>query len=143
MIRLKSWQWLILILPVALVIGFLVIAAGIQIHRWHLSWIWAVVVVILVGWRWLLVRWLQIPQLETAGFTRFTATEHPEQELTELAAQAEAQIQKIIVTTRDDALPWEDWAKFFERCQNLVSAVAQVYYPQVKRPLLNIYIPQA
>ena len=38
---------------------------------------------------------------------------------------------------------WEDGNVFWQRCQTLISAIAQVYYPQTKQPLLNIYIPQA
>ncbi len=141
MIRLKVWQWLILVLPIVTVITFLAIAAGLQIHRWHLSWIWAIVVVLLLGWRWLLVRWLQVPHLD--DLTSITAAEHSDADITELTAQAEAEIQRILSIARDDVLPWDDWAKFFERAQSLVAAVAQVYYPEVKRPLLNIYVPQA
>lgn len=143
MIRLKVWQWVVLILPVALVVSFLAVAAGLQIHRWHLSWIWAVVVLILLGWRWLLVRWLKIPQLETTDFSEFAETAYPEEDQAALKAQAEQEIQQVLKAAREDALPWEDWAKFFGRCQSLVSEVAKVYYPEVKRPLLNIYVPQA
>jgi uncharacterized protein len=66
MVRLKVWQWVVLALPIASIIGFLMIAAGMQIHEWGLSWIWGVFTLVLVGWRWLLVKWTQpaIAQVE-------------------------------------------------------------------------------
>ncbi|MEO0375543.1 MAG: GTPase, partial [Cyanobacteria bacterium P01_A01_bin.17] len=143
MIRLRVWQWVALILPLALVIGFLAIAAGLQIHHWHLSWMWAVVVLVLLVWRWLLARWLQIPQFETAEFSNVTTADHQGGSQADLKAKAELEIQRVLTATRDDVLPWEDWAMFFRRCQDLVSGVAKIYYPEVKRPLLNIYVPQA
>ena len=57
MVKLQQWQWVVLIAPIALVITFLLVSAAIQIHDWGLSWIWAVVGLSFVGWRWLLVRW--------------------------------------------------------------------------------------
>lgn len=60
MVRLKPWQWAVLGLPIVLVVGFLLIAAGLQIHEWGISWIWAIVGLLFVGWRWLLVKWTQI-----------------------------------------------------------------------------------
>jgi uncharacterized protein len=141
MIRLRIWQWFVLIVPIAMVLGFLAIAAGLQIHRWHLSWIWAVVVLILLGWRWLLAHWLRVPQLDNINVSvNFETAVHSD---TELTAQAQSAVQRIMVMAREDVLPWENWPQFFERCQSLVTAVAQIYYPQVKRPLLNIYVPQA
>ena len=38
---------------------------------------------------------------------------------------------------------WSDWQTFWQRCLELVSAIAHTYNPEVKRPLLNIYLPQA
>jgi predicted GTPase len=38
---------------------------------------------------------------------------------------------------------WSDWQTFWQRCLELVSAIAHTYNPDVKRPLLNIYLPQA
>ena len=45
-----------------------VVAAGFQIHAWGLNWIWAVIVLLLVGWRWLLARWTRpaMAQMESA-----------------------------------------------------------------------------
>lgn len=141
MIRLKIWQWLTLTLPVVLVISFLLIAAGFQIHRWHLSWIWAVVILLFLGWQWLLVRWLQVPELD--GLQAHASEAEMQADPAAQTAQAEAAIQQVLTAARDDALPWEDWSTFFERCQSLVAEIATVYNPQVKRPLLNIYVPQA
>ena len=38
---------------------------------------------------------------------------------------------------------WEDWATFWARCQELIVAIAKIYHPEVKYPLLNIYVTQA
>jgi hypothetical protein len=46
-------------------------------------------------------------------------------------------------TAQSDRPIWEDWQTFWQRCQDLVSAIAHVYNPEVKYPLLNIYVPQA
>ena len=57
--------------------------------------------------------------------------------------QAEAALQTTLQAARTDPPLWEDSNVFWQRCQTLISAIAQVYYPQTKQPLLNIYIPQA
>ncbi|MHC5828300.1 MAG: GTPase, partial [Nostoc sp.] len=59
MVRLKLWQWVVLAIPIAFMIIFLLVAAGSQIHAWGISWIWAVFTLLFVGWRWLLVKWTQ------------------------------------------------------------------------------------
>lgn len=149
MVRLKIWQWIVLALPIAAILGFLTTAAGFQIHRWGINWIWAVVVLLFVGWRWLLVNWLRPPvlkQVETALVELKTETgqaEVPPAAGSNLAQQAEAEVQKVLLAAREDIPPWENWTLFSQRCQTLIAAIAKVYYPQVKRPLLNIYVPQA
>jgi hypothetical protein len=144
MIRLKPWQWGILSLPIVSVIGFLGVAASLQIHRWHLNWMWAVILVIFVGWRFLLVRWLQPPEL-TVAEAALSELQLPNSASTVSSAreQAEVQVQAVLQTARADVPPWENWALFFQRCQQLVEAIAHIYAPQAKRPLLNIYVPQA
>ncbi|MCY7275158.1 MAG: GTPase, partial [Phormidesmis sp. CAN_BIN44] len=148
MVRLKVWQWAVLGLPIVLVVGFLLIAAGFQIHEWGISWIWAIVGLLFVGWRWLLVKWTQpaLAQVE-AIVTELSADLQSETPTTVSAnlsfQQAEAELQKILQAARTDPPPWEDWNIFWLSCQTLIGAIAQVYYPQTKQPLLNIYIPQA
>jgi uncharacterized protein len=139
MIRLRPWQWIVLALPIAAVVGFLTIAAGLQIHDWGLSWIWAVILVAFVGWRFLLVRWLKpseilLPNLSVSQGPSGRAAQHQ---------QAEAKIQESLQAAREDGPPWGNWSLFFQRCQRLIEAVALTYAPQSKRPLLNIYVPQA
>ncbi len=139
MIRLKLWQWIVLALPIAGVVGFLMTAAGIQIHRWGWSWIWAVILVVFVGWRFLLVRWLkpieiELPEVALSEALPGRIAQHQ---------QAEAKIREILQTARDDGPPWSNWSLFFQRCQQLIEAIALTYAPQSKRPLLNIYVPQA
>jgi uncharacterized protein len=149
MIRLQPWQWIVLALPFIAVVGFLGIAAGQQIHQWHLNWIWVVIAVIFVGWRWLLGRWLRSPALAKAEAALSELGETPD--LSELPAngnvaarqQAEAQIQQRLQVAQTDGPPWENWGLFFQHCQSLVEAIALIYHPQSKRPLLNIYVPQA
>ncbi|WP_299489824.1 GTPase [Acaryochloris sp. IP29b_bin.137] len=144
MVRLKVWQWIILALPVVSVLGFLGAAAGLQIHQWGLNWIWAIVILVFLGWQYLLVRWLRLPDqiaAEARAFIQDQAEENPSSE--PRRQQAEAEIHTILVAARGDVLPWEDWAQFFRRCQTLIEAIAHVYYPTAKRPFLNIYVPDA
>ncbi|MBD2437127.1 GTPase family protein [Nostoc sp. FACHB-110] len=150
MVRLKPWQLVILATPIAAIIIFLLVAAGLQINAWGINWIWAVFTVVFVIWRWLLVKWTQpeIAQVEAAlaGFkeelesvvdiTTSTAGSDATQ-------KAEAALQKILEASINDRPFWEDWQTFWQRCQDLVVAVANIYHPQVQYPLLNIYIPQA
>ncbi|HLO84839.1 MAG TPA: GTPase family protein [Nostocaceae cyanobacterium] len=151
MVRLKLWQWIILAAPIASIVIFLLVAAGMQISAWGLSWIWAVFTLVFVGWRWLLVRWTkpavnqieavlaEVRQdLEAAAESNIVLPQG--QETTE---QIEAALQEILTTSQNDRPIWEDWQTFWQRCQDLVVAIAHVYNPTVKYPLLNIYVPQA
>ncbi|MEO0824959.1 MAG: GTPase [Cyanobacteria bacterium J06642_9] len=153
MMRLTLLQWGILALPLVVISGFLLVAAGWQIHTWGLNWIWALVVLALVGWRWLLVRWTKpvTAQLESAiaaANQELTAT-LPEAETvsdasaTDATREAEIAIKAVLSAAKDDAPLWQDWPQFWQRCQQLVTAIAHVYHPAVKYPLLNIYVPQA
>ncbi|MBD2542262.1 GTPase, partial [Coleofasciculus sp. FACHB-SPT36] len=67
MVQLKVWQWVVLATPIATIVGFLLISAGLQIHEWRINWIWGVFTVVFVGWRWLLVKWTRpaIAQIES------------------------------------------------------------------------------
>jgi predicted GTPase len=148
MVRLKLWQWAVLGLPIAIVVSFLLIAAGLQIHEWGISWIWAIVGLLFVGWRWLLVKWTQPALAQVEAIVTELSADLQSQTPTTASAnisfqQAEAELQKILQAARTDLPLWEDWNIFWLRCQTLISAIAQVYYPQTKQPLLNIYIPQA
>ncbi|MBD2298909.1 GTPase family protein [Nostoc sp. FACHB-190] len=150
MVRLKPWQWVILATPIAAIIIFLLVAAGLKINAWGINWIWAVFTVVFLGWRRLLVRWTQpqIAQVEAAlaGFQEEleaavdTTTTTAGSEATQ---QAEAALQKILEASINDRPIWEDWQTFWQRCQDVVVAVANIYHPQVQYPLLNIYVPQA
>jgi predicted GTPase len=150
MVRLKPWQWVVLGLPIAGLVIALIVAAGFQIHAWGLSWIWAIAGVLMLGWQWLLVKWTQpvLDQVE-AVVTEITAeldveplreSSLPSDRTTQ---QAEAALHTILTAARNDPPFWEDWGLFWQRCQQLVDAIARAYYPEVKHPLLNIYIPQA
>ncbi len=147
MVSIKPWQIVILVLPIAAIVIFLLVAAGSQIHDWGINWIWGVVVLIFAIWRWLLVKWTKSPLIKIEE-----AIEEIDKELSEnaelnVAADKEQQInaalQQVIAKTKTDEPMWSDWQTFWQRCLELVGAIAQAYNPQVKRPLLNIYIPQA
>lgn len=149
MTRLKLWQWLVLILPIGAIAAFVLFAAGRQLHDWGLSWIWAVFTVVFVGWRFLLVQWTRpmLQQVEAAiaevteeleaNAITATPTNQP------IAEQAAAALQRALAGAKDDPPIWQDWSLFGQRCQQLVVDTAYAYYPEVQRPLLNIYVPQA
>src|SRR5919199_3998126 len=151
MVRLKPWQWVVLALPIASIISFLLISAGLQIHEWRINWIWGIFTLLLVGWRWLLVKWTRpaINQLEAALAEVSQELEAAADEKTKLPAdgdaakRAEAALQEILEATRNDPPAWKDWSTFWQRCQEVVVAIAHIYHPEQKYPLLNIYVPQA
>jgi uncharacterized protein len=151
MVRLKPWQWVVLAIPIAFIIIFLLVAAGSQIHTWGISWIWAVFTLLFVGWRWLLVKWTQpaVNQVEAVlaqvqeqleSTAENTVTPPVGSDVTKLA---EIALQEILQAAQSDRPIWEDWPNFWKRCQDLVVAIAHIYNPQIQYPLLNIYVPQA
>jgi len=147
MIQLKPWQWIVLAIPFALIILFVLAAAGWQIQEWGISWIWGILIFVFLGWRWLLVRWTK-PVFEDVE----TIAEQVNQELETATVdtaddeavkqQVEKALQDILTEAQNDPPIWEDWQLFWHRCQEVVSAIAQIYNPEIKYPLLNIYIPQ-
>ncbi|MFB6276920.1 MAG: GTPase family protein [Halothece sp.] len=147
MIQLKIWQWIVLAIPFILIILFLLAAAGWQIQEWGISWIWGIFMLVFLGWRWLLVRWTK-PVFEDVE----TITEKVNKELEAtkvdtadddtINQQVETALQTILTDAQNDPPIWEDWQLFWHRCQEVVSAIAQIYNPETKYPLLNIYIPQ-
>lgn len=148
MLSLKPWQTAVLALPIALIVIFLLVAAGTQIHDWGINWIWGIVILVFVGWRWLLVKWTKLAIADITEIVdeldrEFATTNMSEASVEGDTTQVEVALQKIIESTRSDAPIWKDWQTFWQRCQEVVVAVAHTYHPEVKRPLLNIYIPQA
>ncbi|NJN04225.1 MAG: GTPase [Leptolyngbyaceae cyanobacterium SL_1_1] len=148
MIQLKRWQWAVLTLPVVSIAAFLLISAGWQIHDWGLNWIWAVLTLVLVGWRWLLVRWTRPVTKELEAVVAEVSADvstalDPAAATPDDLRQAEAALEKILAAARSDRPIWQDWPAFWQRCQDTVAAIAHIYHPEVKYPLLNIYIPQA
>jgi uncharacterized protein len=147
MVMLHRWQWIVLITPIALVITFLLVSAAIQIHGWGLSWIWAIVGLVFVGWRWLLVRWTRpvVTELEDA-IAELSETLPAINGATGAGSKAErsdAELTKVLTLAQDDLPVWEDWPQFWSRCLGLIRAIASIYAPDAKQPLLNIYVPQA
>jgi len=146
-VQLKSWQWLILISPIAILVSFLLIAAGLQIHEWGINWIWGLVPLLLLGWRWLLVKWTQpeIRQVEAAIAEVNRELKSSEAKISDgnTGDQATTVLQEILLAAQSDRPVWEDWQTFWKRCQDLVVAIAHIHHPEVKYPLLNIYVPQA
>ncbi|MEM8780028.1 MAG: GTPase, partial [Cyanobacteria bacterium P01_G01_bin.49] len=147
----KPWQWIVLASPLIIIVSFFMIAGGLQIHQWGINWIWGIFILVLLGWRWLLVKWTQPmeQQIETiiAQVTDKIETDQNKAATTvadnEVASQVETILYNILQETRNDPPIWENWQTFWQRCQSLVSAIAQIYHPEIKYPLLNIYIPQA
>lgn len=151
MVRLKPWQWVVLAIPIAFIITFLLISAGAQIHAWGISWIWGVFTLIFVGWRWLLVKWTQpaVNQVEAVLAEVREELESTAEDTvmptagSDVTKQAEVALQEIVKAAQSDRPIWEDWQTFWTRCQDLVVAIARIYNPEVQYPLLNIYVPQA
>ncbi|HBL13987.1 MAG TPA: GTPase [Cyanobacteria bacterium UBA11162] len=151
MVRLKLWQWIVLATPIASIITFLLISAGFQIQSWGISWIWAIFTLILVGWRWLLVKWTRpaVEQMEAVMAEVSKELESVsdnttlEPTLNDTVTKVETALQEILKTTQNDRPIWEDWQTFWQRCQSLVIAIAHIYHPEVKYPLLSIYVHQA
>ena len=149
MVSLKSWQWVILATPISLIIIFFLISAGLQIHQWGINWIWGIFILIFAGWRWLLAQWTkqEMSQIETtvAEISQELESRDNNLETTEdeVGKKIETVLQNILQASQEDPIIWENWQIFWQRCQELVIEVAHIYHPEVKRPLLNIYIPQA
>ncbi|MEH2177699.1 GTPase family protein [Nostoc sp.] len=151
MVRLKLWQWVVLAIPIAFIIIFLLVSAGSQIHAWGINWIWGVFTVLFVGWRWLLVKWTQpaVNQVEAVLTQVREELESTAEDTVGLPVGsdttklAEAALEEILQAAQSDRPIWEDWQTFWTRCQDLVVAIAHIYNPQIQYPLLNIYVPQA
>ena len=151
MVRLKPWQWGVLLTPPVLLIGGLVTVAVIQLNAWGLSWVWSLVVLGVVGWRWLLSRWTR-PSTATLDQSleamRSQLQDTLQDTLAETAQtvapeQVEAVLRQTLEAAREDVPLWEDWLTFGQRCQQLIQDIAHLYHPEVKYPLLNVYVPQA
>ncbi|MEH2418083.1 GTPase family protein [Nostoc sp.] len=151
MVRLKPWQWVVLAIPIAFIIIFLLVSAGSQIHAWGINWIWGVFTLLFVGWRWLLVKWTQpaVNQVEAVLAQVQEELESTAEDKVGLPVGsdttklAETALQEILQVAQSDRPIWEDWQTFWTRCQDLVVAIAHIYNPQIQYPLLNIYVPQA
>ncbi|MEH2128234.1 GTPase family protein [Nostoc sp.] len=151
MVRLKLWQWVVLAIPIAFIIIFLLVSAGSQIHAWGINWIWGVFTVLFVGWRWLLVKWTQpaVNEVEAVLTQVREELESTAEDTVRLPVGsdttklAETALQEILQAAQSDRPIWEDWQTFWTRCQDLVVAIAHIYNPQIQYPLLNIYVPQA
>ncbi|MEH2270455.1 MAG: GTPase family protein [Nostoc sp.] len=151
MVRLKPWQWVVLAIPIAFIIIFLLVSAGSQIHAWGISWIWGVFTLLFVGWRWLLVKWT-LPAVNQVEAVLAQVREELESTAedtvglpvgSDTTKLAETALQEILQAAQSDRPIWEDWQTFWTRCQDLVVAIAHIYNPQIQYPLLNIYVPQA
>ncbi|MBE9235155.1 GTPase family protein [Anabaena aphanizomenioides LEGE 00250] len=150
MVRLKLWQWIILVSPIAIIITFLLVSAGMQIHAWGINWIWGIFTLVFVGWRWLLVKWTKpaVNQIENVFAEVRKELESSSDNNIDVSTgkdktqQIEIALQKVLNDAQNDRPIWEDLQTFWQRCQDIVIAIAQIYNPEIKYPLLNIYIPQ-
>lgn len=158
LVRLKPWQVAVLIAPVAIIVVFLLVAAGQQIRAWGLNWIWAIFIFMLLGWRLLLVRWTRpaFAQAEALVSEVNAELEAATAEATAAAdsaamragnhdttPQIEAALKQVLQSAQEDPPVWDDWQRFWQQCLSLVTAISRIYHPEVKRPLLNIYVPEA
>ncbi|MGC1308349.1 MAG: GTPase [Phormidesmis sp.] len=155
MMRIKPWQVGVLVAPIVVIVVFLLVAAGQQIRAWGINWIWAVVIFVLLGWRWLVARWTKpaIAQAEALVSEVNAELEAATLEVIEAqstagakdatALQVEAALTQTLQAAQNDLPLWEDWPAFWQRCLSLITAISRVYHPEVKRPLLSIYVPEA
>ncbi|MEL7068037.1 MAG: GTPase [Cyanobacteria bacterium J06581_3] len=161
MMRLKPWQVAVLIAPIAIIVTFMLVAAGQQIRAWGINWIWAVFIFMLLGWRLLIVRWTRPAfaqaealvsevnaELEAATADATAAADDAAAAFeggpsNNTAPQVEAALRQVLEAAKEDAPVWDDWGAFWQRCLSLITAIAHIYAPEVKRPLLNIYVPEA
>jgi len=142
--RLTLFQGMILTLPIAGIGLGLLVAASWQIHQWGLSWVWGIITLVLVGWRWLLVRWTKPLQTSINVLESLESLPLREPgETDQRRLNLENQLQEILQKTQPDQPLWENFPLFLQLCQEVIITVAQTYHPEVKYPLLNIYIPQA
>ncbi|MFM7190176.1 MAG: GTPase family protein, partial [Microcystaceae cyanobacterium] len=102
------------------------------------------ITLVLVGWRWLLVRWTKPLQTSINVLESLESLPLREPgETDQRRLNLENQLQEILQKTQPDQPLWENFPLFLQRCQEVIITVAQTYHPEVKYPLLNIYIPQA
>lgn len=148
MLVLKNWLTVLLVIPVVAILILLISIAGYQIHAWGIDWLWAVISLVVVVWLWFFSQWMrseitQRPALSpewkefAAGLTQKSQLDADQ------IQRVEAVLQEIIQSSRSDPPAWADFQTFWQRCQILVTEIAHIYHPEVKYPLLNIYIPQA
>ena len=147
MLKLKRWQWTVLALPpLTLLIGLLILS-GLQLQQWGLSWVWALVAIAAVGWRWGFSQWTK-PSPGALEQKLSDVRSQLQDTLAETAQtvppdQVETVLRQTLEAAQADPPIWEDWASFAQRCQTLIRDIAHLYHPEVKYPLLNIYVPQA
>ena len=140
--NLTTRQLAILAIPPVALIVFLMIAAGHQIHQWHLNWIWAVFGLVVLGWRWLFVKW-STPVSDPLGLERAKLELEAQVNNAQVQEQVKVALEQSIQNSISEPPIWEDWATWLKRCQELVTSIAKTYHPEVKYPLLNIYVSQA
>jgi uncharacterized protein len=147
--QLKPWQWVILVSPIASVVIFLLVAAGVKIHEWGINWIWGVFTLLVLGWRWLLVRWSKsridrgVDVIAAASRELAAITANATPLAGDTADRVTTILQQVLADSQLDRPIWEDWTTFWQRCQELIVAISKIYHPEVKYPLLNIYVTQA
>jgi uncharacterized protein len=135
--RLQRWQWVTIVTPVAIVVAFLLVAAGWQIHTWGINWVWAIFVVVLAVWRWLLVRWTKVDDRPVEVSLEGVDADP------ELIAAAKEVLAGVIAASREDPPIWEDLNRFGSRCRETIEGIAKIVHPQEKYPFLNIYVTRA
>ena len=147
MLKLKRWQWTVLGLPPLMLFTGLLVLSGLQLQQWGLSSVWALVAIAAVGWRWGFSQWTK-PSPGALEQKLSDVRSQLQDTLAETAQkvppdQVETVLRQTLAAAQADPPLWEDWASFAQRCQTLIRDIAHLYHPEVKYPLLNIYVPQA
>ena len=140
--NLSRGQLAVLAVPPVALIVFLMISAGFQIHEWGLSWIWAVFSLVILGWRWLFVKW-STPVTDPLGLEKAKLELEAIVNSPQVQEQVKVALEQSIQNSVSEPPIWEDWGTWLKRCQELVTSIAKTYHPEVKYPLLNIYVSQA
>lgn len=135
-VRIKPWQIAVLVAPIAAIVVFLLMAASQQIRTWGLNWVWAVVIFVLLGWRWLVVHWTRPALAQSAALVAEVNAELEAKSQLSLAAGdagdvgelIEAELAQLLQVAAEDPPIWEDWPTFWQRALSLVTLVSQAYH---------------
>ena len=136
MTRLTPLRALVLLGPPLGLAIALVTLAALQLNAWQLNWVWALVGLGVLVWRWSVARLLraEAPVVVDLPVQGLDAAQ---------AERARVLLRDCIEASRGEVPVWEDWEGFWRRCLALVTAIADLCHPEADRPLLQIRVGQA